>query len=204
MPRDGHAESGAEARMPLPGVYPRALTRTPSPPLGQASSACRNGRRDRDAPVSAAVWSVAALFLSVLSKYSSEITGSTKLALLGLIASVMLGVSCLAQVAIRRIATSAVGLGCCRSVWSASCSHHRSVTSACSSSAPWCPRDRARRRLYLRSARSQSTRGAGSARRGERRLLHMHLPGRVRVGHRGRDPGRRDLALHRGPRVSPR
>jgi MFS family permease len=63
----------------------------------------------------AAVWSVAALFLSVLPSYSSDITGSTNLAILGAIGSVMLLASCASQLIVRQAATRtaalAVGLG---------------------------------------------------------------------------------------------
>jgi MFS family permease len=63
----------------------------------------------------AAVWSVAALFLSVLPSYSTDITGSDNLAILGALASVMLAVSCASQLIVRRAATRtaalAAGLG---------------------------------------------------------------------------------------------
>jgi MFS family permease len=69
----------------------------------------------RNGVTGAAVWSVAALFLSVLPAYTSQITGSTNLALLGLVASAMLAVSCVSQVVVRQAATRttalAAGLG---------------------------------------------------------------------------------------------
>jgi MFS family permease len=58
----------------------------------------------------AAVWSVAALFLSVLPSYTSEITGSTNLAFLGLVASAMLAISCLSQLVARRAAAHTAAL----------------------------------------------------------------------------------------------
>jgi MFS family permease len=63
----------------------------------------------------AAVWSVAALFLSVLPSYTTEISGSTNLAALGAVASVMLVTSCLSQLVVGRQAERtgalAAGLG---------------------------------------------------------------------------------------------
>jgi MFS family permease len=53
----------------------------------------------------AAVWSVAALFLSVLPSYTTQITGSSNLAVLGLVASAMLAASCVSQLLVRRAAT---------------------------------------------------------------------------------------------------
>jgi predicted MFS family arabinose efflux permease len=56
----------------------------------------------RVALTAAAVWSVAALFLSVIPSYAGEIIGTKNLALLGAIAALMLVFSCVAQVAVRR------------------------------------------------------------------------------------------------------
>jgi MFS family permease len=64
----------------------------------------------RVAVTGAAVWSVAALFLSVLPSYTTEITGTRNLALLGLVASVMLVSSCVSQLLVRRAATRPAGL----------------------------------------------------------------------------------------------
>jgi MFS family permease len=58
----------------------------------------------RVAVTGAAVWSVAALFVSVLPSYTTQITGSTNLALLGVVASLMLFTSCASQVVVRRAA----------------------------------------------------------------------------------------------------
>jgi predicted MFS family arabinose efflux permease len=68
----------------------------------------------RVALTAAAVWSVAALFLSVIPSYAGDILASKNLALLGAITAVMLGSSCVGQVAVRRgappIAAPAGGL----------------------------------------------------------------------------------------------
>jgi MFS family permease len=69
------------------------------------------GAFTRIAVTGAAVWSVAALFLSVLPSYTADITGSTNLALIGAIASVMLFASCGAQVLVRRGATKPAAQG---------------------------------------------------------------------------------------------
>jgi hypothetical protein len=73
------------------------------------------GAFTRVAVTGAAVWSVAALFVSVLPSYTTEITGSTNLALLGAIASLMLFASCASQAVVRRRAArtgaQAAGLG---------------------------------------------------------------------------------------------
>jgi MFS family permease len=58
----------------------------------------------------AAVWSVAALFLSVLPSYTTDITGTKNLALLGLVASVMLASSCVSQLLVRTAATRTAAL----------------------------------------------------------------------------------------------
>jgi MFS family permease len=58
----------------------------------------------------AAVWSVAALFLSVLPSYASQITGSTNRAVLGLVAAVMLTTSCASQLLVRRAAANPAAL----------------------------------------------------------------------------------------------
>jgi MFS family permease len=50
----------------------------------------------------AAVWAVAALFLSVVPSYAAELLDTTNLALLGAISAVMLATSCVAQIAARR------------------------------------------------------------------------------------------------------
>lgn len=73
------------------------------------------GAFTRIAVTGAAVWSVAALFVSVLPAYTTEITSSTNLAVLGAVASVMLFASCATQVLGRRLAANpvaqSVGLG---------------------------------------------------------------------------------------------
>jgi hypothetical protein len=62
----------------------------------------------------AALWSVAALFLSVIPSYARDILDTTNLALLGTITAVMLASSCLGQLAVRRgappVAAQAGGL----------------------------------------------------------------------------------------------
>ena len=50
----------------------------------------------------AAVWAVAALFLSVVPSYAAELLDTSNLALLGAISAVMLAASCAAQIAARR------------------------------------------------------------------------------------------------------
>lgn len=64
----------------------------------------------RVALTAASVWSVAALFLSVIPSYAGEILETTNLALLGAITAVMLGFSCVGQVAVRRGAPPVVSL----------------------------------------------------------------------------------------------
>jgi MFS family permease len=64
----------------------------------------------RIAVTGAAVWSVAALFLSVLPSYTTEVSGTKNLALLGLVAAVLLAASCVSQLAVRRAAAHAVAL----------------------------------------------------------------------------------------------
>lgn len=58
----------------------------------------------------AAVWSVAALFLSVLPSYTTAVSGTRNLALLGLVAAVMLVSSCISQLAVRRAAANTKAL----------------------------------------------------------------------------------------------
>jgi MFS family permease len=69
----------------------------------------------RTAVTAAAVWSVAALFLSVLPSYTAAVAGTTNLALLGAVAGLMLFASCLAQLLVRQAAAQvraqAAGLG---------------------------------------------------------------------------------------------
>ena len=50
----------------------------------------------------AAVWAVAAFFLSVVPSYAAELLDTSNLALLGAISAVMLATSCVAQIATRR------------------------------------------------------------------------------------------------------
>jgi MFS family permease len=50
----------------------------------------------------AAVWAVAALFLSVVPSYAADLLDTSDLALLGAVSAVMLATSCAAQIAIRR------------------------------------------------------------------------------------------------------
>ena len=68
----------------------------------------------RVAVTAAALWSVAALFLSVIPSYASAILASDNLAALGAISAVMLGSSCAGQLAVRRgvapVAAQAGGL----------------------------------------------------------------------------------------------
>ena len=68
----------------------------------------------RVALTAAALWAVAALFLSVIPSYASAILGSANLALLGAITAVMLAASCAARIAVRKgappIAAQAGGL----------------------------------------------------------------------------------------------
>jgi MFS family permease len=63
----------------------------------------------------AAVWSVAACFLSVVPSYAAELLDTSNLALLGAVSAVMLATSCVAQIAARRATgharMQAVGLG---------------------------------------------------------------------------------------------
>jgi MFS family permease len=69
----------------------------------------------RTAVTAAAVWSVAALFLSVLPAYTSAVAGTANLALLGAVAALMLFASCAAQLVVRQAAAQpraqAAGLG---------------------------------------------------------------------------------------------
>ncbi len=51
----------------------------------------------------AAVWAVAAFFLSVVPSYAAELLDTSNLALLGAVSAVMLATSCVAQIAARRI-----------------------------------------------------------------------------------------------------
>jgi MFS family permease len=73
------------------------------------------GAFTRVAVTGAAVWSVAALFVSVVPSYTAEITGSTDLALLGAVSSLLLLASCASQALVRRVAArtsaQAAGLG---------------------------------------------------------------------------------------------
>jgi MFS family permease len=73
------------------------------------------GAFTRVAVTGAAVWSVAALFVSVLPSYTTQITGSSDLALLGAVSSLMLFASCASQAVVRRGArrsgAQAAGLG---------------------------------------------------------------------------------------------
>jgi MFS family permease len=58
-------------------------------------------------------WAVAALFLSVVPSYASELLDSSNLALLGLIAATMLAASCVAQVLLRgRLPRRPLAIGC--------------------------------------------------------------------------------------------
>jgi MFS family permease len=63
----------------------------------------------------AAVWAVAALFLSVVPSYAAELLDTSNLALLGAISAVMLATSCAAQIAARHATAhgrmQAIGLG---------------------------------------------------------------------------------------------
>jgi MFS family permease len=62
----------------------------------------------------AAVWAVAALFLSVVPSYAAELLDTTNLALLGAVSALMLATSCVAQIAARHVSAyahmQAVGL----------------------------------------------------------------------------------------------
>ena len=55
----------------------------------------------------AAVWAVAALFLSVVPSYAADLLDTSNLALLGAVSAVTLGTSCVAQIAARRSAAHA-------------------------------------------------------------------------------------------------
>jgi len=55
----------------------------------------------------AAVWAVAACFLSIVPSYAAELLDTTNLALLGAVSAVMLATSCVAQISARRMSAHA-------------------------------------------------------------------------------------------------
>jgi predicted MFS family arabinose efflux permease len=57
------------------------------------------------------VWSVAALFLSIVPSYAADLLGSDNLAVLGAVAGLMLAASCVAQVALRGLAPGTAQAG---------------------------------------------------------------------------------------------
>ena len=150
----------------------------------------------RVAATGAAVWSVAALFFSVVPSFATEKIGISNLAVLGAVSAIVLICSSLAQLVSRgridpRVA-QALGLGILTAGLAALV-----LASADGQRRRPRRRQRARRhgarlRLPRRAGRPQPDRSAGAARRDQRRALH------VRVSRRraARDRGGRALRLH--------
>lgn len=159
----------------------------------------------RIAVTGAAVWSVAALFVSVLPAYTTEISSSKNLALLGAVASVMLFASCGSQLLARRVAadprTQAAGLGLLVAgligLVLASPLHALVVLLASAAIAG------AGHRVGFLASQQQLNRitPGGRRRRGQCGVLHLRVHRSVAVGDRSRRARERGLAVHRHRRV---
>ena len=153
----------------------------------------------------AAVWAVAALFLSVVPSYAAELLDTSNLALLGAISALMLAASCAAQIAARRVRAharmQAAGLRPARR-GPARARRWPSRPARCRPARRRpAHRRRPRARLPRRPGPAQPRRPARPPRRGQRGLLHADLPRRRDRGHLDRPPHAPRRALHRGDRV---
>ena len=150
----------------------------------------------------AAVWAVAAFFLSVVPSYAAELLDTSNLALLGAVSALMLATSCVAQIAARRATAYArmqaiglllLALGLVALVLAfptrsllvllaagllAGAGHGVAFLGA--------------------PGTAQPRRPARPPRRGQRGLLHPDLPRRGRRGHLDRPAHAALLALHGG------
>ena len=130
----------------------------------------------------AAVWAVAACFLSVVPSYAAELLDTSNLALLGAVSAVMLATSCVAQIAARRSSAyarmQAIGLVLLAIGLLALVLAFPTRSLARPARRRTVRRRRPRARVPRRPGPAEPRRPARPARRGQRGLLHADLPRR--------------------------